>query len=155
VDPSHRREVDKRRAKHKPGRRVLARELAHHRRAKALAEVQEARRRYLGLVDQKPVGRANIAGEPLLARSPRVATVAAVVEQQHRQARARQCARQRRPQRPVAAFPFATSTATPRSGSPASTSHAPSARPSTVRSVTSRAPAITASARDSCAGKGK
>ena len=48
------------------------------------------------------MGRANVAGEPLLAWSPRVATVAAVVEQQHRQTRARQCARQRRSQRPVA-----------------------------------------------------
>jgi hypothetical protein len=54
------------------------------------------------LFDQKPVGRANIAGEPRLARSPRVAPVAAVVEQQHRQARARQCARQRRSKPPVA-----------------------------------------------------
>jgi hypothetical protein len=96
MDPSHRREVDKRRAKYESGRRVLGRELGHHRRAKALAVVQKARRRYLGLFDQKPVRRANIAGEPLLARSPRVATVAAVVEQQHRQTRARQGARQRR-----------------------------------------------------------
>ena len=84
VDPSHRREVDERRAKHKSGRRVLGRELGHHRRAKALAVVEEARRVYLGLLDQKSVGGANVAGEPLLARSPRVATVAAVVEQQHR-----------------------------------------------------------------------
>jgi hypothetical protein len=101
VDPSDRREVDERRAKDESGRWVLGRELAHHRRAKALAVVQEARRRYLGLFGQKPVGRANIAGEPLLARSPRVATLAAVVEQQHRQTRARQRARQRRSQRPV------------------------------------------------------
>jgi DNA methylase len=102
VDPPHRREVDERRAKHKSGWRVIGREFGHHRRAKALAVVEEARRGDLGLFDQEPVGRANIAGEPLLARSPRVATVAAVVEQQHRQTRARQCARQRRSQRPVA-----------------------------------------------------
>jgi hypothetical protein len=102
VDPSHRRQVDERRAEDESGRRVLARELGHHRRAKALAVVQEARRRHLGLLDQEPVGRANIAGEPLLARSPRVASVAGVVEQQHRQTRARQRARQRRSLRPVA-----------------------------------------------------
>jgi hypothetical protein len=66
VDPSHRREVDERRAKYKPRRRMLGSELGHHRRAKALAVVQEARRGYLGLFNQKPVGCANIAGEPLL-----------------------------------------------------------------------------------------
>jgi chemotaxis protein methyltransferase CheR len=102
VDPSHGREVDERRAEDEPGRRVLGRELGHHCRAKALAVVEQARRGDLGRFDQEPVGGAHIAGEPLLARSPGIATEAAVVEQQHRQTRARQCARQRRSQRPVA-----------------------------------------------------
>jgi hypothetical protein len=134
---------------------VLGRELGHHGRAKALAVVEEAPRRYLGLFDQEPVGGANIAGEPRLARSPRVATVAAVVEQQHRQTRARQCARQRRSQRPVAGVSIRDQYRTPRSGAPGSTSHAPSASPSTVRSITSRAPATTAAAGGTSAGKGK
>jgi hypothetical protein len=155
VDSSHRGEVNEGRAKDESGRRLLGRELGHHRRAKALAVIQEARRRSVGLFDQEPVGGADIAGEPLLARSPRVATVAAVVEQQHRQTRARQCARQRRSQRPVAGVSICTSTATPRSGSPASTSQALSASPSTVRSVNSGAPATTASGPGTCAGTEK
>ena len=99
MDPPRRGEIDERRVKDESGRRVLARELGHHRRAKALAVVQKARRGYLGLFDEKPVRRANVAGEPLLARSAAIATVAAVVEERHRQARARQCARRSRPYR--------------------------------------------------------
>jgi hypothetical protein len=64
VDPPNRGEVNEGRAKDESGRRLLGRELGHHRRAKALAVIQEALGRSVGLFDQKPVGRANIAGEP-------------------------------------------------------------------------------------------
>jgi hypothetical protein len=62
VDPSHRGEVDERRAKDESGRRVLGRELGHHRRAKALAVVEEARPLWVKKVDSAGDGSTGDRG---------------------------------------------------------------------------------------------
>jgi hypothetical protein len=101
VDAADRGEIDERRAQHEPGGWVLGGELAHHTRAEALPEVQEAIGRQAG-PGQEVQGGADVARQTGLRRATAIAAVAAIVEQQHRETVTRERRRERGSQRPVA-----------------------------------------------------
>jgi hypothetical protein len=64
VHASDRREIGKRRAQREPGRRVLDRHFGHHRRAQALAVVEQPLARHAGVLDEEPARRANVPDRP-------------------------------------------------------------------------------------------
>src|SRR5687767_2845070 len=81
---------------------MLGRQLGDDRGAETLPEVEQSRRRHVGVLDEEVAGRAHVERQPLLAGTARVAAVPAVVEEEYRETRLVQRLGQRGAIAPVA-----------------------------------------------------